>query len=487
MKKLTVSLAACAVLAPLSFAAEVPAEAPKPATVQSSKNWTFDGSLRWRLEQYDGYNAKSYGDDSHPAASSGGGASTTTTIGESDDTVLMQRIIAGFTYKPTSDVTLRAHMQDSRAFGWSLRNSQYPNAFLDSSGDYVMNPSEEFTELTDANIEVHNLAGIKGLTTIVGRQSIEYGDKKIFGPGDWGNTGRWRWDAVKIGYQWDENFVDVFGGATKTHDPDHLSFAPFEYEFKGLGLYSHFTTTKTGAIEPFYTRKISTSDQYSGMKVGAVTPKGDLDEHWYGARIYDDNVFGLFYDATYTKEGGRYVNTDVDAYGYTAHGGYHAKSLSMKPKFEVGYTYATGETPKAGSTSGLSDGVQSKFEPAFGANDYPYGWMNIASWNNIKDKEVKVTLTPSEDTKVIAEYHWYTLAEEFQGMSAVGNYKNKTGNHYDDLGQEFNIEGRYQYSKNLSFNAWICYFKAGEFITGNNIAQNNATWMALQAVYKFKL
>ena len=486
MKLLAISLAACAVLAPLSFAADVSVEAPKPATVESSKNWTFDGDLRWRLEQYNGYNAKSYGDASNPAKSTGG-ADTTKTIGESDDTVLMQRVIAGFTYKPTSDVTLRAHMQDSRAFGWSLRNSQYPTAFVEGSGEYVMNPSEEFTEITDANVEIHNLAGVKGLSTIVGRQSIAYGDKRIFGPGDWGNTGRWRCDAVKVGYKWDDNFIDVFGGATKTHDPDHLSFAPFEYEFKGLGMYSHFTTTKTGAIEPFYARKMSTSDQYSGMKVGTVTPKGDLDEYWYGARIYDDNVFNFFYDATYTKEGGRYVNTDVDAYGYTLTGGYHAKTLPWKPKFGIGYLYASGEKPKTGSTSGLSDGVQSKFEPAFGANDWNHGWMNIASWNNIVDKEVRLTLTPSESTKLLLEYHWYDLAEAFQGMTAVGNYKNKTGNTYDELGQEFNIEGRYQYSKDLSFNAWIGYFRAGEFITGNDIAQNDATWVGLQAVYKFKL
>lgn len=78
MKLLTVSLAACAVLAPLTFAADLIAEAPKKAAVESSKNFTFDGQVRFRAESFDGWNQKAYGD----AASK---------TGDPDDTVLMRR------------------------------------------------------------------------------------------------------------------------------------------------------------------------------------------------------------------------------------------------------------------------------------------------------------------------------------------------------------------------------------------------------------
>lgn len=485
---LILSIAASAALSISSMAADVPAEAPKPATVESSKNWTFDGAIRMRLEQFNGWNVKAYGDDSHPAkavtsnGTVGGGADATKTVGESDDTVLMQQVIAGVTYKPTKDITAKFNIKDSRTYGWSLSQEKAGNENLwdDGATGYNMNPNEEYFEVNDAYLEVKNLF-TKGLTATVGRQSISYGDKKIFGPGEFGNTGQWRWDAIKLGYKWDNNFVDVFYGGTKIHDPESSSF-PNEHAFNGIGVYSHFETTKTGAIEPFYARKMSTSDKYTGMS----SVKGDLDQRWIGARVYDDNVFGFFYDATYAKESGRFVNTDVDAKGYTIHGGYHAKALPMKPKFELGYTYASGEESGPNS-SGLSDGVSQKFEPAFGANDYPYGWMNIVAWNNIKDKEIKITFTPMDKVKVIAEHHWYNLASEFQGMTAAGGYKNVVGNHFDEVGQETNIEARYQYNKDIDFRVWLAYFKAGEFITGNNIAQNDATWMAFQATYKFQL
>lgn len=74
----------------------------------------FDLSVRYRLERWEGMNAKNYGDDS-PGA-----------IGRLDDKILYQRFIAGFTWIPAPPVTVSLHLQDSRAFGWSLRDKKNP-------------------------------------------------------------------------------------------------------------------------------------------------------------------------------------------------------------------------------------------------------------------------------------------------------------------------------------------------------------------------
>jgi hypothetical protein len=84
-------------------------------------------------------------------------------------------------------------MQDSRALGWSLRNSRYPDLFkIRKTGTqtpyYTMNPNEEFFEIYDAYLEYNQI--LKDLTVKLGRQKIFYGDSRIFGPGEWGNTGR---------------------------------------------------------------------------------------------------------------------------------------------------------------------------------------------------------------------------------------------------------------------------------------------------------
>ena len=106
----------------------------------------FDMSLRYRMEAWNGMNAKNYGDDS-PGA-----------IGKLDDKILYQRIIAGVTFEPSKKLSLACHIQDSRAFGWSLRNSQYPDLFKVHGNDsvapnYTMNPNEEYFEIYDAYVE----------------------------------------------------------------------------------------------------------------------------------------------------------------------------------------------------------------------------------------------------------------------------------------------------------------------------------------------
>ena len=71
----------------------------------------YDLSVRDRFELWNGMNAKNYGDDSP------------TGVGKLNDKILYQRIITGLTFKPINKLTIAFHLQDSRAFGWSLRNS----------------------------------------------------------------------------------------------------------------------------------------------------------------------------------------------------------------------------------------------------------------------------------------------------------------------------------------------------------------------------
>ena len=84
---------------------------------------------------------------------------------------------------PNKNITLSAHLQDSRAFGWSLRNAKYPDLFKHSANNtetpyYIRNPNEEFFEIHDLFIEHKNLL-IDNLTIKAGRQKIYFGDKRF--------------------------------------------------------------------------------------------------------------------------------------------------------------------------------------------------------------------------------------------------------------------------------------------------------------------
>lgn len=475
MKKYLLSIVAIAALSISAMGTENSIEQKKSEN-SFLNDLSIDGFIRYRIQQFDGWNQKAYGENGSNGLKAKGFTS------ETDDTASLIQLVAGVTYKPTSDITVKFDMKDSRTHGWSLSQENPGNKntlgkdLWEKDEGYVMNSQEEYYEVNDAFVEVKNLF-TDGLTAKVGRQSIRFGDNRIFGPGENGNTGRWRWDAAKFDYKWDKNFVSIWYGGTKVHDPETSSF-PDDHEYRGIGFYSHFQTTKTGAIEPFYASRKSTSELFSG-KDGV---KGKRDNFWVGARVYDDNVFNFYYDVTYAHMGGEQANVDTDAFGYAATIGYKFKSIPSKPMFDYSRIYASGEK------GGLSDGEQSRFDFAYGSNDRVFGWMNIVSWNNIIDDEFKVTFKPTDKLKIAVDHHFYKLAEAEQGMTTLGKIGAGGANlGADDIGQESNIEVIYKYRKDLVFKAWAAYFTPDDAIKNDTKKgdTNNASWAALQVQYYF--
>ena len=258
----------------------------------------FDLSVRYRFELWNGMNAKNYGDDS-PSA-----------IGKLNDKILYQRVITGLTFTPSNKLSIVFHMQDSRAFGWSLRNSLYPDLFkIHKPGTltpyYTMNPNEEFFEIYDAYVEYNQL--LKDLSFKLGRQKIFYGDTRIFGPGEWGNTGRWTWDALKVSYKRGENFIDVFAGGTKIHDPEKISIPFTGTEFWGGGMYAHINIPRVINIEPFYALKTEGSADYINTL--------EFSRNWTGLRIFNNDFHHFVLDLTAVKEFGSENGKPIDAFG----------------------------------------------------------------------------------------------------------------------------------------------------------------------------
>lgn len=85
--------------------------------VNAENGFSFQFELRERFEVWNGMNEKNYGDNSVNA------------VGDIYDNFLLQRIVTGITFKFSDNLMVSAHLQDSRAFGWSLRQSEYPDLF----------------------------------------------------------------------------------------------------------------------------------------------------------------------------------------------------------------------------------------------------------------------------------------------------------------------------------------------------------------------
>jgi len=217
-----------------------------PCPAAASANITAGLEVRERLETWNGYNKKAYGDDSiNPKG---------VQQGNPDDDFILQRVIFGIGGE-NDRFAWRAYLYDSRAWNTSLGNEDFVKN-RDSSQEHVMNPYEDYVEPYELYAKLKGL-GTENSSLTVGRQIIGYGDNRIFGPGSVTNSVGWIWDAARYSFTYEQSFLDVWYGQTKDQEPDTLSLFR-RHPFQGVGLYGHWPAGDMLTLEPFFSIKKGT-------------------------------------------------------------------------------------------------------------------------------------------------------------------------------------------------------------------------------------
>ena len=359
--------------------------------------------------------------------------------------------------------------QHSEVWDLALKESD----FFNDKFDRWHNPYEDSWEPFDTYLEIKKLLPF---SIKAGRQIIAYGNKRIYGPGEWGNTGRWHWDAVKLHYTFEGGFLDAYYGGTKVHDPSHLSWK-HRHGFESVGLYGHFELPKNFlgiALEPFSMTKVNDHDLYNGED-GQV---GDFDSYYLGARVFKIDYKGFDFDFTYIKQEGDSASDDIDAYGYHCLLGYRFKQIGFKPRVSVEYTYASGD-------SNPNDGTLETFDGAFGARDKMMGRMNLFHWKNLRDAQINVELKPKKTLYFTAGFHQFWLAEDEDAWYLNPKaYRDKTGNSGDKVGKEFDLVGKWTLPKGNEMQFGYGHFWPDEFAE-NVVSDKEADWIFLQWIYRF--
>lgn len=427
-----------------------------PLYAKTSK-LTFGSEVRFRFESQNNFNAKYYGP--HPPK------------GDEPDNFVLGRFRLGFDYRPNKLIHLALWGQDARVWGSGFHNSDFYKPVIGMEH----NPNKDELELWNTYLEIKrpfNLPfGIKA-----GRQQIFYGDTLIFGPGQWGNTGHWIWDAVKLSYHFPVGFVDAYYGRTMIHEPTRFSLNHRHF-YESLGGYGHVTLPPALlgiSLEPFSMTKRDTHRRYKGED-GRI---GDLKAAYVGMRIYKKNFHGFDLDATYIREFGDFASDSIRAYGYHLLAAYTVASCQWRPRVSIEYSVGSGDhNPK--------DGRHETFDGAFGSRGKRYGRMNLFRWSNIRDAQINLELNPKRWMYLKAEFHKFWLDEKKDGWSLnPGLYRDKTGNSGDKVGKEFDLVCRFDLSKGHQIQAGYGHFWPDEF--AKNLASNKqADWFFVQWQYKF--
>lgn len=417
--------------------------------------------VRERFEIWSGYNKKAYGDHSiNPKGQK---------QGDSDDTSVIQRVIMGLGGEGEK-FAWKAYLYDSRSWGTSLETGDFVKN-RDTDQEYVMDPYEDYFEPYQLYFQLKDM-GTPGSTFTVGRQIIGYGDNRIFGPGAVTNSVGWIWDAARYSLKYRDSFMDVWYGDTKDQDPDTLSL--FErHPFQGVGMYGHWPAWEYLTLEPFFAWK---RGRYfnNGLKENSF---------YFGARLYRKDRDGFVYDITVAERLGHYVkqsghDPDIDAQGYAVKAGWFFKDMLFSPKFFLARIYASGDPDP-------DDDEMNTFARPFGTTDGGfYGIMDLMSWSNMVDHQLDIYLDIWSSYKLRLCYHDFHLDEKADKWAYFGYQVD--GNRYDHVGNEIDVILTGKPFKWLDIMLFYGHFTAGDFITGNNIAQNDADRAVLQLLFHFQ-
>ena len=407
-------------------------------------------SLRLRYEVRNDFNQQLYADDRQP--------------GRRTDHFLLQRTRLDFDLHLGEDAHAFVQLQDARAHGSDFTEDDFP---VEPHSCPFWNP----LDLRQAYVEWRHIAGTPfGLK--VGRQAIFYGDNRIWGPGEWGNVGRYTWDAIKLIA--DTELAEVHGifANRVRYDPD--SFDEHNGRLDAFGAYA-MVKKLPFRLDLFWVGKRTRPD----MVIDGKGATADLDTHTVGFYVDGRLCKRWDYAATFARTFGDRDGSDVEAYGANARLGY-TFDLPWQPRLGVEYSFASGDPNAAGGDYETFDGV-------FGAIDRVYGRINFFSWMNLQDYQASFSCRPIKKAKLSVDYHFFRLDEDkdaWYWCSGRPARRDATGAAGSSVGQEIDLIASYAYSKHLKLMAGYAHFFPGPFIERTGPSPD-ADWLFLQTEYSF--
>ena len=401
----------------------------------------ISGTYRLRGEIQQNFNAKTYGTDG------------------SEDFIL-SRLRLDLEYRFANRLKLFTELQDSRVAG---------STFSDADFQDKNNP---FHDPFDINKLYVSYKPIDSLEIIAGRQALNIANRRVFGPGDWGNTGRYIWDAVNIRYANKYFSTQAIVGYNIIHQPDVFPNRNKE----GGNTFASFNTIRNlpFLLDVFYVTKFDHSGKYTSEN----GTSGDLNSGYLGGRI-QKSVHQLNWIFLYAYQFGRYSSDRISAHGITTQLSYKF-CTSWKPQMMLTYIYGSGD-------GNPNDGKKQTFDGIFsGADTDLYSWMNFAFWKNIHQYRADLVLNPTQKVSFRSEHHVYFLDKNTDAWYFPGKAMriDKLGQSGSFIGQETDFTLKVKVSDWLQFLTGYCIFIPGELVE-NTGASPVARWGFGELTFSF--
>jgi len=403
----------------------------------------FGGQARMRYEHDDGFTLKGY----EP-----GGR----------DRLLLERVRLDLAARFKEGPRFFLQLQDAHAFLTRFKDTDFP----------VSSPIQDTLDIRQLYAEwLHIGGGPIGFR--VGRQQISYGDQRVFGPGNWGNTGRFAWDAavLKIDTRW--FWTDAWVGKYLLYRTDVWPDRDIDH-FLTFVAYTHIKELPF-RLDLFYVLKRDT-----GGKIAGESGLANLLSHTMGLQA-EGHAFGVLdASATFAAQLGRYGHDALRAFGASGKLGL-TLPVAWKPRLGGQYTWGSGD-------SSPTDGVHGTFDGVYGGRDiFFYGYLNLFFWANLRDAEIDISLEPRRVLALYVEYHHFRLDQATDAWYTTGlnaYRRDPSGGSGTALGVELDFRVAWTLWNHLELMGGYGRFFPGNYVkhTGPAVPAN---WFFVQSAYSW--
>ena len=398
------------------------------------------GQVRLRLEDDNAFDVRGY----RPAT---------------DDRFLLSRVMLDAAVRLSRGHQVFLELRDAHEAGSYLGEQDFPRN----------NPFSDTLDIRQLFYEGLDLAGT-GIAVRLGRQQISYGDQRVFGPGQWGNTGRWAWDAALVNVKRSRVDADVWVGRPVRNRPDRWPNASVP-EPVAATVYARMLQLPM-RLDVFYVHK----GDGSGTTAGE-TGTGTLRSHSLGFQM-EGTRGRLDYALTGVMQRGAWGPDQIRSGGASGTLGVRLKA-PWQPRVRAIVTWGSGDDDPHDGVHGTFDGVVGGADIAF------YGYCNLFFWANLWDREVQVLLRPAGRLDVYLQAHSFALAsprDAWYSTSLSTVRRDPTGASGTDLGGEIDVRAVYRIHPGVELMAGLGYFRPGAYVSRTGAARD-ALWLMAQVTW----
>ncbi len=378
---------------------------------------------------------------------------------ETNDRALLFRTKLLGEYRHSKGHRLFLEIQDSR-YGLSrLGPEDFPRTC----------PFEDQMEIRRAFVEA-SLAPGSALRLKVGRQTIAYADKRIFGPGNWGNVGRYWWDAARLSFRIHGIHTDILWGQRVIREPGRLDTDHDPYHM--LGVYS-ILGSRRNLLHLFLLERRehhpSPGETASGLSRIRTA----------GAWFHVPWSAGWRLQGTVALQRGHRGGDAVRSWG---------GNIRLRRDLPGAFRpYAAAELSIGSGDRDPTDGVSGTFDGVFGSVSGAYGRMNLFCWKNIRDFQLSAGMHPREGFHVWLDLHRFELdsrRDAWYWCSGKPRLRDPEGRHGRTLGHELDLLGRIRLAGGWELFTGAGIFRRGAFLRQDPRVQRYLFWGFVQLRYR---